>query len=327
MSELRQDLISGDWVIVAPGRAKRPDQLIKRREPRKAAPKQGCPFEDLSKSGNTPIFSWPNENNWQIAVIPNKYPALAHDAICSVVVRNGIYLGRTGVGNHELVVTRDHNKNFADLELSAAIKVLEIFQDRFRAMAKDSCYKYVSAFFNWGPAAGASLWHPHYQLLTLPIIPPHIAHSLEDSAKYFKKNKRCVRCDIVRAEIKTKTRIIAENSDAIAIAPYASNRPFEISILPKKHISAFEKTSAKTIRSLAALTQKVLLSIRKNLHDPDLHFFIHSTPTDGKNYSHYHWHAEIVPLNVVSPPGGFEISTVVNINVVDPDEAARILRG
>jgi UDPglucose--hexose-1-phosphate uridylyltransferase len=330
MSELRQDLVSGDWVVIAPGRAKRPDQLIKKKIPRKRTPKSTCPFEDLEKSGNEPIALYPEGvqgNKWHFAVIPNKYPALIHSDERIADRYYGIYRTKPGVGDHELVIGRDHNKNLAELSPKDATALFEIFQERYRAVSAAEKYAYVSGFLNWGPLAGASIWHPHYQILTLPIIPPHILHSLRGSEEYFRQHHVCVRCEIIKMERKDRSRIIAQNSNAIAIAPYASKRPFEISILPRKHFSFFEKTPMAVIKDVAALAQTVLRNIKKHLHDPDLYLYIHSAPIDGGSYEHHHWHIEIVPVNVVSPPGGFEISTVVNINVIDPDEAAKILRG
>jgi UDPglucose--hexose-1-phosphate uridylyltransferase len=327
MSELRKDPVSGDWVIIASGRAKRPDEMIKKRERRKAAPKNGCPFEDPVKNGNVIISAWPDVKKWRVIVMPNKYPALAHDPICSQPLERGMYVAQTGVGVHELVVTRDHSKNMADLDLATGTKVFELFQERFEDAKKDSCTRYMAAFANWGPSSGASIWHPHYQLIGLPVIPPHVVHSLAGSDAYFKKHKRCVRCDVIQDEKKQKTRIIAENSHAIAFAPFASKRPFEVSILPKQHISFFEKTSPAVLRDVTELTQVVLRDIKANLKDPDYNLFIHSAPIDGKPYAHHHWHVEIVPVNVVSPPGGFEISTIININVVDPELTAATLRG
>jgi UDPglucose--hexose-1-phosphate uridylyltransferase len=327
MSEFRQDIVSHDWVIIAPGRAKRPDELIKKRALRQRTPKEGCPFEDLAATGNPILQSWPEgEVKWKIAVTPNKYPALSVGEVCSVPFEQGIYQAATGVGGHELVITHDHNKNFADLDPAVATKVFEMFQDRFKVMGNDPCLKYISAFANWGPGAGASLWHPHYQLIALPVIPPHVERSLQGSESYFKKHDRCARCDVITYELKEKVRVVAENGSAIAIAPYASKRPFEVSVLPKKHFVFFEQTPVEVIRDVAALTQKILQQMRKKLQDPDFNFFVHSAPVNGKSYRHHHWHIEIVPVNVVSPQGGFEISTVININVIDPTEVVKILK-
>ena len=272
-----------------------------------------------------PILTYPSAKNWRIAVIPNKYPALTHEHNRAVPFRHGLYEAKTGVGDHELVITRDHSRFFADLNPGEAANVLEIFQERYRAAAKEGYSSYAFAFLNYGPAVGASIWHPHYQFLALPFIPPHVAHSLEGAQIYFKKNRRCARCDIIKEERKEKKRIIAENAHAIAFAPYVSKRPFEVNIMPKKHFSNFEKTPAAVIRGVAEIAQSVLRRMKKNANDPDLNFFIHSAPLDGKKYGYHHWHMEIFPY--LSYLGGFEFGTSVYINVIDPDDAAGILRG
>jgi UDPglucose--hexose-1-phosphate uridylyltransferase len=327
MSEFREDPVSGDWVIVAPERAKRPEDFLKPRAPRVSAPKHACPFEDLEKSGNPPIARYPDGRGWRIAVIPNKYPAVEHLAGCAINIPQGLYHAKTGVGDHEIVVTRDHRKSLSDLSAAGAAELFSVFQKRHRALAKDRCNAYISTFFNWGPGAGASLSHPHYQTLGLPIVPPHTVHSLHGAEQYYKKHRRCVRCDVIATERAWKKRVIAENRSAIAIAPYAGKRPFEVAVLPKRHEPSFGKTAPAVMRDTALIVQSVLQRMKKYLHDPDLNLYIHGAPVDGRAYPHHHWHVEVIPVNVVSPPGGFEMSTVVNINVIDPETAAAVLRG
>jgi UDPglucose--hexose-1-phosphate uridylyltransferase len=332
MNEFREDPVSGDWVIIAPGRAKRPDQMIKKREARKRSPKRDCPFEDLKRSENwPPIATYPSPLKspaaWKIAVIHNKYPALTHIEGCSIDIPYGMYRAKSGIGDHEIVITRDHRKGFADLSPALAAELFRVFQARHRTLGSDPCNRYVNTFCNWGREAGASLSHPHYQILAMPIVPPHAARSLHGAERYSKEYNRCVRCDIIATERKAKKRMIAENGSAIAFAPYAGKRPFEVSILPKKHSPYFSDISPAALADIAALLQSVLRRMRKYLHDPDLNFFIHDAPSNPRRYSYHHLHIEIVPVNVVSPPGGFEVSTVVNINVVDPEVAAAVLRG
>jgi len=332
MSELRQDIISGDWVILAPGRGKRPHFLDEKRKPRARTPKKLCPFENLEASHNAPIMLFPEgstvrEENWKIALIHNKYPALDHPQYAghSIPLRHGIYRGRTGIGEHWLIVTKDHDKNLAALDEKNAVAVFRVFQESHHIMEKEGWVAYASSFFNWGPLAGASVWHPHYQVLALPIIPSHIARSLRGAKMYFDEHGRCGRCDIVKAEHKEKKRVIVENEHAIAFTPYASKKPFEVMILPKKHSSHFRKASPVVIEAVVSLVQSVMRRFEKNVNDPDMNVFIHDAPLGNKNYDYHHWHIEVMPK--ISTPAGFELSTGIDINSTDPEEAAKILRG
>ncbi len=324
MSELRQDLVSGDWVIIAPGRADRPFMLQKKAL-RKSAPRKGCPFENLEKTGNwPPIEAYPNQKDWRIVVVPNKYPALSHDGASLKISRHGLYRTANGVGNAELVITRDHDRTFNGLSPAEVRELFEVFVSRHRAAAKDPGLVYVTTFLNWGASVGGSLWHPHYQVISLPFIPPHAKHSLQGAERYFKEHGRCVRCDIVKAESKERVRVIAGNGSAIALAPYASKRSFEVSVLPKKHFSSFHQTPKAVIGEVAALLQSVTKKIKSRVDDPDLNFFVHDAPLDGKEYAHHHWHIELMPN--LSLLGGLEFSTGIYVNTVDPDRAAKILR-
>lgn len=327
MSELRQDLVSGDWIIMAPERAKRPHDFLPKKAKRTPSPKDKCPFEDIELTGNwPPIFSLPEGKPWQVAVIPNKYPALVHAPKCATELTNGPYRYFEGIGHHDLVVSRSHTRNLADMSVDEGLVVFDAFVKRFQLAAEDKCLVYTSAFFNWGPSAGASLFHPHYQVVTLPIIPPSVSASLAGSRAYHEKHKKCVHCVIVKHELKKKTRVIEENKTAVAFCPYVPRSRFEISVYPKAHRPYFERTPEKEMRGVVELLSSVLRRVRKNLNDPDLNFFIHTSPLKQQNrYGHYHWHIDVLPKILI--PAGFELSTGIDINVIDPDWLASTLRG
>ncbi len=353
-SELRQDLVSGDWIVIAPKRAKRPEQFIK-KEKRIKTPIRGCPFENPQKSGHEkPILIYPNLNNWLVQVIPNKYPAFIHKNVCPAVLKNGPYSVIEGIGYHDLVITRDHHKNFPLLDKKSANLVFQAFQERYQMFIKDSCSAYVSIFHNWGPKAGASIHHPHYQIISIPVIPPDINHSLSGSARYFSKHKKCVHCVMIEREKKIKKRIVYENKGAIVFAPFVSREPFELRVFPQKHLPYFEDTKKEDLEFVVDALQKALMKIETKLNNPDYNFFIHTAPilnlvrnrtqihfvkndisngvkasaisngVNKKNYKHYHWHIEIQPK--ISISAGFELGTGIEITVVDPDEAAKILK-
>lgn len=323
-SELRQDLVSGDWILIAPGRGKRPDQFIDRKKTEKT-PKSACLFECPEKAaGGTVISASPSLEHWRVQIVPNKYPVVIRDEIAAVFARQGPYFIVPGVGYHDLVITKNHNKNFPKLTRRDANLLFQSFKDRYKVLAQDKHIAYVAIFHNWGHKAGASIYHPHYQMISIPVVPPDVEHSLKGSKDYFDKHNECVHCVEVNWEIKEKKRIIYENEHAIAFAPYVSRSPFEIRIFPKNHLPYFEDTDGKEMDSVIEVLQKSLSLLEKSLNNPDYNFFIHTVPTKEKNnFKHYHWHIEIKPK--ISTPAGFELGTGIEINVVDPDEAAKFL--
>jgi UDPglucose--hexose-1-phosphate uridylyltransferase len=325
-SELRQDLVSGDWIVIAPDRAKRPHQLITKVPKRKKTPLKECPFEDLQKSGNQePILRYDDKRgNWIIQIIENKYPAFIYKNINAQFRKIGPYSVVEGIGHHDLLITRDHYKNFAHLDKKVAFLVFQALRERYRMICQNSCINYVSIFHNWGPKAGASVFHPHYQIIAVPVVPPDVKYSLLGSISFFKKHKKCVHCVMIQYEKRMKNRIVYENKGAIVFAPFVSRKPFELRIFPKKHYSFFEETAERDLALVSQALQQALLKLERKLNDVDYNFFIHTAPIfDKRKYFSYHWHIEVYPQLSIS--AGFELSTGIEINVVDPDEAAQIL--
>jgi len=324
-SELRQDPVSGDWIIFSPNRGKRPHDFIIKTPKRKRSPKKRCPFENPDATGHESIITYPNSHEWAVKVVENKYPAVTHKDKCGVFVKRGPHGMVPGAGHHDLVITRDHDKNFAHLPKEAANLVFQAFRDRYLSLIDHPCIAYVSMLHNWGPTAGASIYHPHYQMLAIPVVPPDVSHSLSGSARYYRNNKKCVHDAMLDWDRKEKKRIIYENAGAVAVAPFVSRSPFEIRVFPKKHLPYFENTHDADIESVVEAAQFSLRKLEKNLGDPDYNFFIHTAPLHEKDkYRHYHWHLEILPR--LSIRASFELGTGLDINTIDPEDAARILR-
>ena len=324
-SEFRQDLVSGDWILIAPTRSKRPDQF-KTAKSRKKTPKKGCPLEFAGERGNGKlIFSWPTKRVWRIRVITNKYPVVHKGRANTIPEKKGPISVIPGIGYHEIAVTRDHDANYPKLNPTDALLVFQALQSRYQEFSKDKNILYVSLMHNWGPTAGASIYHPHYQIVAIPLVPPDVEHSLEGSKQYFKSRKKCVHCVQIDWERRQKKRIVFENKGAIAFCPFVSREPFELRIFPKSHISFFEDTDEKPLKDIVEALQLSLRKLGVALHDPDYNFFIHTAPIKNRDdYKHYHWHIEVIPRTNIS--AGFELGIGIEINPLDPDKAAAILK-
>lgn len=328
-SELRQDLVSGDWILLASERAHRPEFVfLKKTEEHKLA-KSDCPFDDPQKFGNKPpILVYQNKTgtDWFLQVIPNKYPAV-EPGYCDPTKKIGLYSLREGRGAHEVIILHDHNKHISEYEKEDLKLLLSAYQDRYKSLSNDKCIEYISIFHNYGKEAGASVPHPHSQILALPIVPPDVSRSVRGSRDFFHRHHKCVHCLMIKYELKNKKRIVFENKNAVVLAPYASHSNFELRIFPKKHTAFFERVNGNNeeLLDIAQALHMALAKIYKNLQNPSFNFFLHTAPAiKNLDYGHYHWHFEILPKTSVF--GGFDIGTGIDIITVAPETAAAILK-
>lgn len=333
-SEFRKDVVSGEWVLFVPGRAGKPTDLAKKKKPRVSSPKKKCLFEDpFLNVDDKVILGYASRahgdmrKDWELLVLKNKYPAVVPSKKRVRKTPSSRFSESSpGVGYHDLLITRSHTKNFAHISKREAFQIFSAFRERYFMFLRDKNVAYVSMFHNWGKGAGASIFHPHYQILAVPIIPPDISRLLRGSSEYFEKHGQCAFCAMIRSEKKRGSRIVFENRHAIAFCPYASRYEFETRIFPKRHRAFFEDTPDAEMKGMAEALQFVLAKIEKNLADPDYNFFFNVAPARNKNQHKdtYHWNIEIRP--VAGIPGGFEYDTGMEVNVVDPEDAAAAIR-
>jgi UDPglucose--hexose-1-phosphate uridylyltransferase len=223
-----------------------------------------------------------------------------------------------------IIETPEHDKNLASLPERRIEDVLWAFRDRILDLKQDKRFKYILIFKNHGEPAGASLEHPHSQLIALPIIPRTVTSELEGAKQYYIYKERCVFCDVIRQELDTGSRIIAENDSFVTLAPYAPRFPFETWLLPKRHESAFENSSSQMFADLAKALKNLLLRADRVLDNPAYNLIIHSAPVQDPQLDHYHWHIEFMPK--LTKTAGFEWGTGFYINPTPPEESARFLR-
>ena len=337
ISELRQDIVTGDWAVVATGRARRPNEFAKDRRKGKPQPKQTCPFESVLP-GALVVYDRKGEHyqvtakdrdylekNWWLEVVPNKYPAFGK-GVCAIERKEGPYRKQDGVGFHEVVITRDHIRAIGSMTRREVETVIRSYRHRYLALKDQPCVEYISIFHNHGRESGATISHPHSQIIAIPVIPPDISRSLRGSAEFYREHKKCVHCVMLDFERRGKKRIICENRNFIAFAPFVSRQAFEIRIFPKRHNPEFESISDGEMADAAEVLRSVLAKLSRALKDPAYNFFIHTAPTaDGGKAGYYHWHIEILPKTGIW--AGFEIGTGIEISTIAPESAAAFLRG
>ncbi len=331
-SELRHDLISGNWVIIAKGRAKKP-KSFKQKRIQSDMKEKDCPFCNI-ETQKPPVLIYTDKGevpingkipkDWVFAVIPNKYPALLPSTTLNKREEGELYQTLDAVGYCELVIGRDHEKNMPDFSVREIKTLIDACQKRYLDLMQKPFVNYISIFQNYGVEAGASQPHPHLQIITTPLIDVDLIGSLANAKKYFEEKKKCIYCQMIEWEIKNKKRVVYENSHFVAICPFASKTAFQVIISPKKHLSNFEEINEEEKNSLANMSYVISRALNKGLDDPPYNFYLHTSPCDGEDHSYYHWHWTILPRT--SNLAGFELGTHMEISTIEPEKAAEYLR-
>jgi UDPglucose--hexose-1-phosphate uridylyltransferase len=330
MSELRRDPIGGRWVIVDTDHPSKPEEY--EYEPNSF--RGGlCPFCYGNESLTPPEIeafrdpsTGPNTPGWQVRVVPNKFPALQIEGDLD---RKGVgmYDMSNGVGAHEVLIESPyHEKDIPDLLNSEIESFLNMYCRRALDLVKDKRFKYIMVFKNYGAAAGASLEHPHTQLVALPMVPKNVMEEIKGAHNYFEYRERCIFCDIIRQETQEKERVILENKYFLSFCPFVSRFPFEIWIIPKKHNGLFCHMPQKEFPALAAILKETISKLKKIFPNVSYNFIIHSSPVNGESsgVEGYHWHIEFMPK--LTRVAGFEWGTGFYLVSTPPEMAAEYLR-
>ena len=321
MPDLRQDPITGRWVIIATDRSKRPNDYsphpVSLEEPR------NCPFCEGNEKKTPPeVFSCrargnPNEPGWTVRVVPNKFPALRLQGTPEQAI-HGLYHSMNGVGAHEVIVeSPEHKATFATLSSIDVANVFFAFRHRMLEFRRDPRIRYAMLFKNHGESAGASLEHTHSQLIALPVVPKQVEEEVSGSLRHFETTGRCIFCEMERTEREDGQRVVFESEHFLAICPYAPRFPFETWILPRVHASHFENSQKDVIDDLGGVMRKLVGKLEKTLDRPAYNAVIHTGPLQGP-MRHYHWHIEVVAR--LTRVAGFEWGSDLPL----PDAAGRI---
>lgn len=335
MSQIRKDPASRTWVVLATERGKRPSDF--KASAAVAKPDQAeldrCPLcfghEDMAPPA---VFEmWPaggrgRKMTWITRVVENKYPALRPGELLSQEDVNEFFHFLTGVGGHEVIVdSPKHTDRLANMPHGQLVALVKTYVQRYRFWRNDKRMAYTLVFKNYGPEAGASLSHPHSQLVAIPIIPPRVAEELDEAKEFYARENECLYCRMIATELRGKpSRMVFENGSMVVFAPYASRFPFELRVMPKRHMSAFEEMSDAEIGDCAQALGVMGKSMEKLLSRPPYNLMIHVAPIRTPGLLYYHWHIEIIPR--LTLPAGFEWGSGIYINTVAPEEVAKALR-
>ena len=327
MPELRQNIVTRDWVIIATERARRPDAFAVHREltPVPVEHDASCPFcpGHETQTGDEQIRI-DGPDGWMVRVISNKFPALVREGL-PMRHLNGIYRSMNAIGYHEVVIEHPrHDLHPHQLAPDELTRILHVYRRRYAELRNDPRIEAIVIFRNHGAGAGTSQPHPHSQIVATPIVPAQVRTRLEIAQRYFDETGECVYCRTVRDERSVSDRIICSNKHFIAFIPYAALSPFHLWVFPLRHMSSFDACTDDELSALAEILRAVFGKLYTGLKDPDYNMLIRSLPIRLVQSDYFHWYISVIPR--ISVSAGFELGSGMFINPSIPEESARFLR-
>lgn len=322
MSQLRLNPLTGRWVTIATDRAARPGELTSPRALVEADPDRACPFCPGNEEATpTALETYGPNGQWLVRVVPNLFPAFDGNEPMRVQNLGPVFTQASASGVHEvLVFSPDHGGSWADLDDKHAGLTMVAIRDRMEDHARRETVRYTQAIVNAGREAGASLEHPHGQLLGLPFVPGEI---VEEEAGFQRFEGSCLLCTTIEAETVALHRIVADTERAVVLCPYWSGAPYEMLIIPRAHGAHLESASPADVVAVGRALRDALRLLQARVGDVAYNVVFHTAPHHHEGT--YHWHVHVIPR--LTSLAGFEQGTGVMINIVAPELAARHLKG
>lgn len=350
MTTVRYDVLSGVFCVIAQERSKRPvdfPRSQKRHELSKARV-DDCPFCPGNESMTPPEVAAfregrPDEPGWSVRVVPNKFPAFVPPEKASEEEQDAFQhgLGETdevlatperamywelpAIGTHEVVIDSPvHNATIGTYSQETVTGIVRMLRNRHRDLSCRPEIAYVHIFRNWGPEGGASLSHPHFQIIGLPFLPQALVEEGLRLHGYMRRTGRCLVCDLAEREMEKDERVVMTTEAFRVFAPFASRFSYETLIIPKTHRADFGEISEEECKALG--TTLTGLFARYEALFPSFSYNVvwHSIGRDGETRPGFHWHIHVFPR--LTSMAGLELGTGVFINPTSPELAAEILR-
>jgi UDPglucose--hexose-1-phosphate uridylyltransferase len=321
MSQMRLNQLTGRWVTIVAERAQRPTDFAPTRVGDDLDGGRPCPFCPGNEEARVPALETiGSSGNWSLRVMPNLYPAFEGDDGFAVHHVGPVHVMAEGTGVHEVFVySPDHAKSLDSLDDGAAGEFMLALKHRFTDHANTAHIRYTQAIVNHGREAGASLAHPHGQLLGLPFVPGEI---LDEERAFARFAGGCILCTTSEAEIATGERVVFASDDVTVICPYWSGTPFELLIIPRRHELHLQDADDESLKAVGRALRDVTDFLNRALPNIAYNVGFHTAP--HAHSGEYHWHIHVWP-NLVTP-AGFERGTGVLINIMPPERAADTLR-
>ena len=313
------DPLTGRWVVVSPNRSGRM-AWPRSRVPEAGTDESPCPFCPGNEALTRPAVAvYGPPEAWLVRVVPNLYPIFEGPEALTVAHQAPLFTEAPGGGVHEVVVfSPDHEAGWADLSDSHVELAAAALRERILEHARTPGVRYSQALVNCGREAGASIPHPHGQVLGMPFVPPEIAGEQAGFARF---SGGCLLCTTAAVEAEGP-RVVHADDGVVVLCPFWSSAPYEMLVVPRAHAVHLHAASPSDAAAVGRALRDALRRLRACVGAVPHNLVFHSAPFPSTGP--YHWHVHVVPK--LTTPAGFEFGTGVMVNVVPPETAASHLR-
>lgn len=320
MNQLRLDPLTGRWVVVSTDRANRPMAFAPRMAPIQADTSRPCPFCAGNEESTPPALeTYGPEGHWLVRVVPNLHPAFEGADPFVVTNRGPVFTQATAGGIHEvLVLSPNHQNSWSMLDDHQTTVVMAAIRDRIEEHSTVPGLRYSQALVNAGREAGASIEHPHGQLLGMSFVPREL---VEEQAGFARFAGRCLLCTAADAEEDVGHRVVYADERVLVICPFWSGAPYEMLVIPRAHGPHLHHSPPADLSAVGLALKAALGQLRQVLGDVAYNLVFHSAPYRAPEP--YHWHVHVVPK--LTTVAGFELGTGMLVNIVNPEQAAEEL--
>ena len=317
-------------MIVAGERGRRPGAWLD-PAPRAPIDPEGDPFADGHEDRTPPELyalrddgGGPDSPGWRVRVVPNLFPALSPgedepgaDPLAAGRGEPDLFAARPALGAHEVIVNApDPVHSLAELAPEQVEAAMSVWRERMREHARAA---YVHVIVNEGREAGASLPHTHSQLYALPFVPAAVARERERFTAYSDRTQgRNLLEDVVQEEVRRRERVVAIDSEAVALCPFGARVPFHMQVVPRRPAARFSDDGPLGGRLLHEALSRLGATLGAL---PPLNMWVRTAPRDAERFC---WRIDVMPR--LAQLAGLEIGTGVHLNVLAPEDAAERLR-
>ncbi len=291
----RLNLLTGEWILVSPHRTKRPwngktEDAAADKMPEYDPNCYLCP-------GNTRAGGVANPKYEDTFLFVNDYSALIPGIPKGDINEENLLIARSEEGICKVICfSPRHDLTLARMSPEKIVRVIDLWIDQYKELGGDPNINYVQIFENRGAIMGCSNPHPHGQIWSSQTVPDLPAKETEKQTEYKEKNGRCLLCDYLALELKKKERIVLENDGFAVLVPFWAVWPYEIMILPKRHMGSIDEMTEKEKKDLAEIMKAAGIRY-DNLFKTNFPYSmgIHQKPTDGKAHDEWHFHFHYLP--------------------------------